>query len=60
MVQLTAPLTKRQLASLQTRKSLKRRLQAPTSRDYGRATQIEQLDHELSQIEAAKHQEVTR
>ncbi len=59
MVQLTAPLTKRQLASLQTRKSLKRRLQAPMSRDYGRATQIEQLEQELSQLEIAKHQEAT-
>ena len=30
MIQLTAPLTKRQLALLQTCKSLERRLQAPT------------------------------
>ena len=59
MVQLTAPLTERQLASLQTRKSLERRLQAPTSRDYGIATQIEPPEQELSQIEAAKRQEAT-
>ena len=59
MVQLTAPLTKRQLALLQTFKSLERRLQAPTSRDYGLATQIEQLEHELSQIETTKRQEAT-
>ena len=38
MVKLTAPLTGRQLALLQTFKSLKRRLQAPTSRDYGVST----------------------
>ena len=38
MIQPTAPLTKRQLVLLQTRKS---------------------LEHELSQIEAAKYQEVT-
>ena len=60
MVQLTAPLTKRQLALLQTRKSLKRRLQAPTSRDYGLYTRIEQLEQELSQIETAKRQEIMR
>ena len=59
MIQLTAPLTNWQLASLQTLKSLKRRLQAPTSRDYGIATQIEQLEQELSQLEIAKHQEAT-
>lgn len=60
MIQLTAPLTKRQLALLQTRKSLERRLQAPTSHDYGIATQIDQLDDELDQIEMAKRQEVTQ
>ena len=60
MIQLTAPLTKRQLALLQTRKSLERRLQAPTSRDYGVSTQLEQLERELSEIETAKRQEVTR
>ena len=59
MIQLTAPLTKRQLASLQTCKSLKRRLQAPTSRDYGIATQIEELEQELTQLEMAKRQEAT-
>ena len=60
MVQLTAPLTKRQLALLQNRKSLEKRLTAPTASDYGLSTRIEQLDHELNQIEIAKHQEVTR
>lgn len=59
MVQLTAPLTKRQLALLQTFKSLKHRLQAPTSRDYRLSTQIEQLEQELAQLEIAKHQEAT-
>ena len=59
MVQLTAPLTKRQLALLRTRKSLERRLQTPTSCDYGVSTQIEQLEREFSQLEMAKHQEAT-
>ena len=59
MIQLTAPLTKRQLALLQAHRSLEHRLQAPTFRDYGLYTRIEQLEQELSQIETAKRQEAT-
>lgn len=58
MVQLTAPLTERQLVLLKTRSCLERRLYAPTVCDYGLATRVEEIDHELTQIEAAKRPEV--
>lgn len=58
MVQLTAPLTTRQLVLLRTRACLERRLCAPTTCDYGLASRVEEIDRELTQIETAKRPEV--
>ena len=58
MVQLTAPLTTRQLVLLRTRACLERRLCTPTVCDYGLATRVEEIDRELTQIETAKRPEV--
>ncbi len=57
MVQLTAPLSKRQLVLLRTRACLERRLCAPTTCDYGLAARIKEIDHELTRIETAKRRE---
>lgn len=58
MVQLTAPLTQRQVVLLKTRACLERRLCAPTTCDYGLARRIEEIDRELTRIETAKRPEV--
>ncbi len=58
MVQLTAPLTMRQLALLKTRACLERRLCAPTTCDYRLTARVEEIDRELTSIETAKHREV--
>ena len=58
MVQLTAPLTQRQVVLLRTRACLERRLCAPTRCDYGLSTHVEEIDRELTRIETAKRPEV--
>lgn len=60
MVQLTAPLTTRQLVLLRTRACLERRLCAPTTCDYGLASRVEEIDRELTRIETAKRREDPR
>ena len=52
MFNLTAPITKRQLVLLQTRKRLERRLQGTSG--YGLAAQVKAIDAELSKIEQGK------
>ena len=59
MVQLTAPLTQRQIVLLRTRACLKRRLCAPTRCDYGLVSRVQEIDEELTHIETAKRQEVS-
>ena len=56
MFHLTAPVTKRQLELLTVRKRLERRLCWGTlpANDYGLASQVESIDTELNEIEAAK------
>ncbi len=58
MIQLTAPLTTRQVVLLKTRACLEHRLYAPTSYDYGLTSRIDKIDHELTRIETAKRREV--
>lgn len=58
MLQLTAPLTKRQLELLTARKHLEHRLCADTlpATDYGLAARRAHIDAELARIEVDKQQ----
>lgn len=56
MVNLTAPVTRRQLELLQRRKHLERRMSFDSlpANGYGLAAQVEKVDAELAAIERSK------